>query len=60
LVLFHQSRYSKWTLNRRRMGGVAEGGGQKRLADPDGARDQRVVAGFDVMQRHQLGQIGRS
>ena len=35
-------------------GGVAEGGGEEGLADPDGAEDQRVVAGVDEAQRAQL------
>ena len=34
--------------------GVAEGGGHERLADPDGAEDQGVVAGVDETQRAQL------
>ena len=35
-------------------GGVAEGGGEERLADPDGAHDHGVVAAVDEPQRAQL------
>ena len=35
-------------------GGVAEGGGEEGLADPDGAHDHGVVAGLDEAQRAQL------
>lgn len=33
---------------------VAEGGGQERLADPDGSHDHGVVAAVDEPQRAQL------
>ena len=31
-------------------GGMAQGGGEDRLADPDGAHDHSVVPGFDEAQ----------
>ena len=34
--------------------GVAEGGGEEGLADPDGSHDDGVVAGVDEAQRAQL------
>ena len=42
-------------------GGVAEGGGEERLADTDGSHDHGVVAGVDEPQRAQLvpGRRGR-
>src|SRR5258708_18868564 len=39
-------------------GGVAQRGGQERLADPDRAHDQRVVTVGDEPQREQLGEHG--
>ena len=35
-------------------GDVSEGGGEERLADPDGSHDQHVVGGVDEAERAQL------